>query len=190
MPVVSKCRRTSSLREYDRSLLNILDAQKGVLTLKNPILLEDTEDRKLHNFCFSISLLDLLVLSETSDNSSALLDPAYWIDPCQANSNLLATGGHSKKINVYDKRNSQIVKTFEDIHSRKQIYHCFGIRTITLHETCYIEEIYCVRWDPSGKSLASTSYDATVKVLDFASGKVTYTGKPINGSKYLLFVLS
>ena len=29
--------------KYDRSLLNILDAQKGILTLKTPILLENTE---------------------------------------------------------------------------------------------------------------------------------------------------
>ena len=126
---------------------------------------------------------------ETSNNLSALLETTYCIDPCQANSNLLATGGESKKINVYDKRNSQIVKTFEDIHSRKQIYHCFGIRIIKLHETCYIGGIICVRWDPSGKSLASSSSDATVKVLDFASGKVTYVEKTIDGSKYLLFIL-
>ena len=38
----------------------------------------------------------------------------------------------------------------------------------------YVDAITCVRWDPSGKSIASTSWDKTVKVLDFASGKVTY----------------
>ena len=95
----------------------------------------------------------------------------------------------SRKINVYDKRNSQIVKTFKDIHSRNKIYAYFCIRIITLHETCCIGGITCVRWDPSGKSLASTSYDATVKVLDFVSRKVTYAGNTRDGSKYLLFIL-
>ena len=161
-----------------------MDAQKGVLTLKNPILLEDDEYGKLDNFCFYISLLILSVLSSTSHNLFSLLDITYWIDPCQANSNLLATGGSSKTINVYDKRNSQIVKTFEDIHSGKQIWiPCFGIRIIILHVTHYIESIYCVRWDPSGKRLASSSYDKTVKVLDFASGKVTYSGKTVDKRK-------
>ena len=100
--------------KYDGSLLNILDAQKGILTLKNPILLENTKNGKLDNFCFYISLLNFCILSETSNSLFALLDTTYWIDPSQANPNLLATGGTSKKINVYDKRNSQIIKTFED----------------------------------------------------------------------------
>ena len=62
--MVSKFRRTSSIYvKYDRCLLNILDAQKGVLTLKNPILLENIEDSKLDNFCLYISLLNFSVLS-------------------------------------------------------------------------------------------------------------------------------
>ena len=37
--------------KYDGSSLNILDAQKGILTLKNPVLLEKTKDGILLNFC-------------------------------------------------------------------------------------------------------------------------------------------
>ena len=129
---VNRCRWCPNTEEhliyvkYDYNLLNILDAQKGVLTLKNPILLEKTDDGgKFHMLIpsASISFYQILVFYfELLNNLFALLDWTKWIDPCQANSNLLATGGSSKKINVYDKRNSQIVKTFEDIHSGKQIY--------------------------------------------------------------------
>ena len=54
----------------------------------------------------------------------------------------------------------------------------------------------CVRWDQNGERLASAWSDKTVKVLDFASGKVTYTGKTVDESKtfiiyvlYLLFII-
>ena len=46
--------------KYDLWLLNILDAQKGVLTLKNPIPLEEWTYGKLNNICFYISLLNLV----------------------------------------------------------------------------------------------------------------------------------
>mgnify|MGYP003879840555 CR=1 FL=1 len=41
----------------------------------------------------------------------------------------------------------------------------------------------CVRWSPSGDKLASTSYDKTVKLLDFKTGKVLYTGNTSDNSK-------
>ena len=41
----------------------------------------------------------------------------------------------------------------------------------------------CVRWNQKGETLASASYSGTVKVLDFASEKITFTGKTENGSK-------
>lgn len=41
----------------------------------------------------------------------------YWIDVCQNNGNLLATGGWEKNIKIFDKRELKIVKTFEGIHS-------------------------------------------------------------------------
>ena len=34
-----------------------------------------------------------------------------------------------------------------------------------------------MRWSPSGDKLASASYDTTVSLLDFKTGKVFYTGK-------------
>ena len=40
-----------------------------------------------------------------------------------------------------------------------------------------------MRWSPSGDKLASTSGDRTVKLLDFNTGKVLYTGNPSDGSK-------
>ena len=44
----------------------------------------------------------------------------------------------------------------------------------------------CVRWSQEGKILASASDDKTVNVLDFASGKVTYSGKTADGGKSFL----
>ena len=43
--------------------------------------------------------------------------------------------------------------------------------------------IRCVRWSPSGDKVASASHDKTVKLLDFKTGKVLYTGNTSDGSK-------
>ena len=43
----------------------------------------------------------------------------YWIDVCPTDSNLLVSGGTDKNIKIYDRRESKIVKTIDDIHSRK-----------------------------------------------------------------------
>ena len=51
----------------------------------------------------------------------------------------------------------------------------------------YIGPINCVRWSPSGDMLASSSYDETVALLDFKTGKKLYTGKTPDGSKFTLF---
>ena len=44
--------------------------------------------------------------------SNSLLDYTFWIDVHPIDSNLLASGGNSKKINIYDKRCLKIVGTF------------------------------------------------------------------------------
>ncbi len=43
----------------------------------------------------------------------------FWIDVCQSNGNLLASGGGDKVIKIFDKRESKIVQTFEGVHSSK-----------------------------------------------------------------------
>ena len=40
-----------------------------------------------------------------------------------------------------------------------------------------------MRWSPSGDKLASASYDKTVKLLDFETGKVLYAGNTSDESK-------
>jgi WD40 repeat protein len=47
-----------------------------------------------------------------------------WIDVCQSNGNLLASGGDDKAIKIFDKRESKIVKTFQGIHSGKEFHSC------------------------------------------------------------------
>ena len=42
---------------------------------------------------------------------------AYWIDACQTNGNLLASGGTDQDVKIFDKRESEIVQTFDDIHN-------------------------------------------------------------------------
>ena len=43
----------------------------------------------------------------------------YWIDVCPTDSNLLASGGDDVDIKIFDKRESKIVKTIDDIHFSK-----------------------------------------------------------------------
>ena len=50
-----------------------------------------------------------------------------------------------------------------------------------------------MRWSPRGDKLASTSYDKTVKLLDFKTGKVLYTGNTsdeskLSNSKYMIVI--
>jgi WD40 repeat protein len=47
-----------------------------------------------------------------------------------------------------------------------------------------LDEIYCVRWNPSCDMIASSSYDKTAKLLDFKTGKVLNTGTTSDGSNY------
>ena len=67
---------------------------------------------------------------------------------------------------------------------------CFGIRIDSYCKTHPIDYIRCVRWDQNGERLASSSDDGTIKVLDFASGKITYTGETEDGSKSFVLKLT
>ena len=107
-----------------------------------------------------------------------------WIDVCQSNGNMLVTGGRDENVKIFDKRESKIVQTFDGIHTR----NIFLFNKSFLTSNCYyIDEIYCVRWSPSGDMFASSSMDSTVALLDFKTGKKLYTGKTPDGSKFSLF---
>ena len=45
----------------------------------------------------------------------------YWIDVCQNDGNLLVSSGWDKNIKIFDKRESKIIKTFDDVHSSKNL---------------------------------------------------------------------
>jgi WD40 repeat protein len=51
----------------------------------------------------------------------------YWIDVSQSNGNLLVSGGDDTIIKIFDKRESKIVKTFEGVHSRKELHSIFVV---------------------------------------------------------------
>ena len=46
--------------------------------------------------------------------------------------------------------------------------------------------INSVRWSPRGDIIATASFDNTVALVDFKTGKKLYTGKTSDGSKSLL----
>ena len=52
--------------------------------------------------------------------TSLYVDYTYWIDACPIDGNLLASGGIAEKVKIFDKRELNIVKTFENIHSSKE----------------------------------------------------------------------
>ena len=55
-------------------------------------------------------------------------------------------------------------------------------RFFNLFIYCLLAEINCVRWSPSGEMLATTSDDTAVKLLDFKTGKMLYTGNTTDKS--------
>ena len=92
-----------------------------------------------------------------------------WIDVCQSNGNLLASGGDDMNVKIFGKRESKIVRTLDGIHTGN-IFICLI--------DCYLQDqIHCVRWSPSGEMLATASRDKTTTLLDFKTGKILYTGK-------------
>ena len=91
--------------KYNHNKLNILDVEKRGLTLNVPIQTERRGKRVLYIF---ISFFNPFKGYYT-----------YWIDVCPNDGNLLVAVGEDKNIKVYDKRVSEIVQTFESLHSSK-----------------------------------------------------------------------
>ncbi len=58
---------------------------------------------------------------------NSFLAYTFWIDVCQSDANLMASGGYDKAIKIFDKRESKIVKTFEGIHSGKKFHSIFVV---------------------------------------------------------------
>ena len=110
----------------------------------------------------------------------------FWIDVCPTNANLVATSSADKIIKIFDKRSSEIVKTFQNIHSGKCI--------TSINLIIIADGINFVRWSPNGTMLASTSTDRCVYVTDFASGWITHKSLSREGSNksfkfsFLIFI--
>lgn len=105
--------------------------------------------------------------------------------------NLLVTCGNHRSVKVYNKRQSNIVKTFDNIHDGK-IYNFYCEELFATAFVCRFCEaliisdhliilksiqafMLCVRWNPMGNMLASASTDGTAKLLDFRTEKVLHT---------------
>ena len=98
-----------------------------------------------------------------------MIESTYWIDVCPSNSNLLATVGTDCNVEIFGRRESTIVRTIDSIHygNNCKIIFFLIIKTISSQG-----HIFCVRWSPNGEQLTTASYDGTVKLLDFDTGKV------------------
>ncbi len=82
-----------------------------------------------------------MTVSESSHHLNRFLkegnkSQTYCIDVCQSDGNLLVLGGTDKNVKIFDKRQSDIVKTFEDVHSGKEFHsivhitHCSVFLTL------------------------------------------------------------
>ena len=159
--------------KYDYNKLNILDVTKQVLIRPKPISLCDEHDiERNSNYLFSLCL---------NVHSLPATESTRWIDVSPTNGNSLALCGHSD-INIFDKRESSIVKTFDSIHSGEFIWL---VNKLSHYDI--LDWINCVRWSSSGDTLASASRDLTAKLWDFGTGKVLYTGITSDRSNFFLW---
>ena len=110
-----------------------------------------------------------------------LIGWTYWIDVCQSNGNLLASGGCDRTIKIFDKRKSMFVQTFDSIRTQGIFFNLFN--KLLLFQL--VGSINCVRWSPSGDMLASAS--AAPVLWDFKTGKLLYTGEIPKTRKFSLF---
>lgn len=93
--------------KYDLKLLNVLDAEKKILTLKSPIQFEEQGGYLQKKFNFTLQTFNFLLVCTNS------------IDVCPSHGNVLAAGGTDRSIKFYDRRTSKIVLTYEKVHDRK-----------------------------------------------------------------------
>ena len=85
----------------------------------------------------------------------------------------MATGGEETDVQIFDKRESNIVRKTFNIHTGN-IFILFNKPFLT-SDRYYIDFINCVRWSPSGDMIASASWDKTVVLLDVKTGTKLYT---------------
>ena len=79
-------------------------------------LLQINRDINFLTFVTSLLFISLFKL----DNIEPVIgNLTCWIDVCQNDGNLLVSGGARQNINIFDKRESQIIKTFDGVHSSK-----------------------------------------------------------------------
>ena len=91
--------------KYNESRLNILDVEKEMFALKEPFRLGGKKEFLTMEGIIKSYFFHSLV--------------CCWIDVCQNNGNLLVSDGEKFEIQIFDKRESKIVKTFDGIHKGK-----------------------------------------------------------------------
>lgn len=96
---------------YGMNKLNVLDVEKQKLLQKNPVQLDQSNPIN-HS---------TLIFKNICNASSS--DFTIWIDVCQVDGNLLASCGQDEHVKVFDRRESRIVKIFQNIHTGKTSSH-------------------------------------------------------------------
>lgn len=98
---------------------------------------------------FDVEKKNLLLKSSLS-----LGNHVIWIDKSPSDNNLLALSGCGV-VHIFDRREPKATKKFESIYSKRPIY--------------------CVRWSPDGKLLATASEDTYAKIFDLRTQKVIFS---------------
>lgn len=98
---------------------------------------------------------------------------------------MLALGGQDNDVKIFDKRESKVVKYFDGIHTGRTLSFSYSVISDMYLYPSSLDCVGCVRWSSLGDMLASASNDETVKLLDFKTGKVQYTGTTFDGSNLL-----
>ena len=130
----NRCRWTTHSDEpllfvkRDEGFLDILDVERKDFILKEPIQMDEGMRISwlFDYFFFSLDLSNqvrshlLILLVITLSLTEFLLpsDFTFWIDVCQSNGNLLASGGDDYQVKIFDKREANIVQTFESVPNR------------------------------------------------------------------------
>ena len=124
----------------------------------------------IHFDCSKVNTSCCTPASRTKDTCRA-----FWID-WHPEGNLITSCDINSAIMIFDVRTGRCEKYLHTIHNGKEI-------SFPTNKMVQGEEIYAVKWDPTGKTLISSS-NTLVKVTDMSTEKVVYGLESLVGSKY------
>ena len=183
----NRCRWSTSPGEpllflkYNASKLIILDAEKQVSILKEPIMLSRSNECPFFNdllgensLGFVLSYIYPLLFAHLTNLYLSPVVPTYWIDVCPVDGNLLATSQNGY-VKLFDNWVAEVVRTIYYHQGKISLVCLFFLSNYRTCKLCTLE------WN--GDMIASASVAGTAQLLDLKSGKIIYTGKTSGGDK-------